>query len=365
MGAGSQSLLLRCSCLQTKAASSSPVVSHLFVKPSGAMTLRGHELRMRTGKKLLLLQFLQEGKSGNVTSWVRQSVKTMKKEKKEKKKLGLIMADVGFLSSSSQGVKSVVEGLKWAFQAVPSWESAAIATCTVFVCGAPVLLAGLSVPGFFSAFLLGLLTWRAIGYQGFCIVSLYFVLGTLATKVKVKQKEAAGIAEKKSGRRGPGSVLGSGAAGVLCASAAIAGVGGLEWEALWHLGFLASFCTKLSDTISSEIGKAYGKTTYLVTTMSIVPRGTEGAVSLEGTLAGLLASVILSAVAYALKMTDQTGAIICVVAAQIANLCESFIGAALQGRKGYEWITNDIANIANIMIGATLAILIRRLTVGM
>ncbi len=85
--------------------------------------------------------------------------------------------------------------------------------------------------------------------------------GTLATKVKVKQKEAAGIAEKKSGRRGPGSVLGSGAAGVLCASAAIARVGGLEWEALWHLGFLASFCTKLSDTISSEIGKAYGKTT--------------------------------------------------------------------------------------------------------
>ncbi len=177
MAAGSQSLLLRCSCLETKAASSSPVVSHLFVKPSGAMTLRGHELRMRTDKKLLLLQFLQEGKSGNVPSWVRQNVKTMKKkEKKEKKKLGLIMADVRFLSSSSQGVKSVVEGLKWAFQAVPSWESAAIATCTVFVCGAPVLLAGLSVPGFFSSFLLGLLTWRALGYQGFCIVSLYFVL---------------------------------------------------------------------------------------------------------------------------------------------------------------------------------------------
>jgi len=184
MGAGSQSLLLRCSCLETKAASSSSVVSHLFVKPSGAMTLRGHELRMRTNKKLLLLQFLQEGKSGNVTSWVRQNVKTMKKEKKEKKKLGLIMADVGFLSSSSQGVKSVVEGLKWAFQAVPSWESAAIATCTVFVCGAPVLLAGLSVPGFFSAFLLGLLTWRAIGYQGFWIVSLYFVLVSPSPNVR-------------------------------------------------------------------------------------------------------------------------------------------------------------------------------------
>ncbi len=36
--------------------------------------------------------------------------------------------------------------------------------------------------------------------------------------------------------------------------------------------------------------------------------------------------------------TDQTGTVICVVTAQIANLCESFIGAALQGHEGYEWV---------------------------
>jgi uncharacterized membrane protein len=66
---------------------------------------------------------------------------------------------------------------------------------------------------------------------------------------------------EKSGRRGLGSVLGSGGVGVLCAFAAITGLGGWEWKGLWKLGFLASFCTKLSDTISSEIGKAYGKTT--------------------------------------------------------------------------------------------------------
>lgn len=32
------------------------------------------------------------------------------------------------------------------------------------------------------------------------------------------------------------------------------------------------------------------------------------------------------------------GAIICVVAAQVANICESFIGAALQDQKGSEWV---------------------------
>lgn len=261
-----------------------------------------------------------------------------------------------------QSVVGIVESVKWAFTASPaSWESAAVATSAIFLGGAPVLLAGLSLAGYACAYLLGLLTWRAFGWQGTFIVSVYFVLGTLATKVKIKQKEAAGIAEERSGRRGPGSVFGSWTAGAVCAAATVAGVGGGEWEALWRLGFLASFCTKLSDTISSEIGKGFGKTTYLVTSFSVVPRGTEGAVSLEGTGAGLVASVILAAVAYSINLTDQSGAFICVLASQVANFCESYIGAGLQGRKGFEWITNDIANIANITIGASLAAAIRSL----
>ena len=75
------------------------------------------------------------------------------------------------------------------------------------------------------------------------------------------QKEAQGVAEKRKGRRGPGSVVGSSAAGCVCAFLSIFGVGGTAFSHLWELGFVASFCTKLSDTVSSEIGKAYGKTT--------------------------------------------------------------------------------------------------------
>lgn len=151
--------------------------------------------------------------------------------------------------SAPQSVAGVVETVKWAFTASPaSLESAAIAVSTIFAAGAPVLLAGLSLSGYACAYLLGLLTWKAFGWQGTFIVSVYFVLGTLATKVKIKQKEAAGIAEKRSGRRGPGSVFGSWTAGALCAAATVTALGGMEWQALWRLGFLASFCTKLSDT---------------------------------------------------------------------------------------------------------------------
>jgi uncharacterized membrane protein len=35
-----------------------------------------------------------------------------------------------------------------------------------------------------------------------------------------------------------------------------------------------------------HIWQAFGQTTYLITTFKLVPAGTEGAVSLEGTVAG-------------------------------------------------------------------------------
>lgn len=38
----------------------------------------------------------------------------------------------------------------------------------------------------------------------------------------------------------------------------------------------------------------FSPSSYLVTTFKIVPRGTEGAVSIEGTLAGLAASIFLA-----------------------------------------------------------------------
>ena len=43
-----------------------------------------------------------------------------------------------------------------------------------------------------------------------------------------------------------------------------------------------------SDTVASEIGKAWGRRTWLVPTLRRVPPGTSGAISAQGTAAGLL-----------------------------------------------------------------------------
>ncbi|KAM1228684.1 hypothetical protein ACFX2J_007755 [Malus domestica] len=242
----------------------------------------------------------------------------------------------------------------------PTWQSSVLSNLLIFLLGSPILVSGLSASGIGAAFLLGTLTWRAFGASGFLLVAAYFVLGTAVTKVRMKQKEAEGVAEKRKGRRGPGSVIGSSAAGCVCAFLSILGVGGSRYSRLWQLGFVASFCTKLSDTVSSEMGKAYGKTTYLVTTLKVVPRGTEGAVSIEGTFAGLLAAILLAFVGCAMGEVSAPEAMICVIASQIANLGESIIGAALQDKEGFGWLNNDAVNVINISMGSILAVLMRR-----
>lgn len=106
-------------------------------------------------------------------------------------------------------------------------------------------------------------------------------------------------------------------------------------------------------TTCKTIAQAYGRTTYLVTTLQLVPRGTEGAVSLEGSVAGLGAAVAYSCSAWALGQVHGWEVAVVAAAATVANLMESYIGAVAQGRVG--WLTNDAVNVIQICAAAGLA----------
>jgi uncharacterized protein (TIGR00297 family) len=181
----------------------------------------------------------------------------------------------------------------------------------------------------------------------------YFLVGSAVTRIGMAQKEAAGIAEKRSGMRGPENVWGSALAGTLCALISL--IIPSPFRELCFLGYVASFSTKLSDTTASEVGKAYGQRTFLITTLKSVPRGTEGAVSLEGTLAGIAASILIAVLGWGLGMIDLMGLVWCAIAAFLATNIESVIGATFQ--EEFDWLTNEVVNIINTLIGASLAIL--------
>jgi uncharacterized protein (TIGR00297 family) len=216
----------------------------------------------------------------------------------------------------------------------------------------------LTLAGYLHAWVLGVIVWGCLGWRGYAVVMAYFLVGSAVTKIGFAQKEAAGIAEKRSGMRGPENVWGSALAATLCA------LGTLwldePWQGLLILGYVASFSTKLSDTTASEVGKAYGKRTFLITTLKPVPRGTEGAVSLEGTLAGIGASVAIAVLAWAIGLISLWGVLYCAIAAFVATNLESVIGATLQER--WDWLTNELVNLINTLIGAGVAIAIARVT---
>ena len=149
----------------------------------------------------------------------------------------------------------------------------------------------------------------------------------------------------------------------VCASQSVT-ILGLNQQLLL-LGYVASLATKLADTFASEIGKAYGKTTFLITNLQRVEPGTEGAVSVEGTAAALLGGFLLSLCGWALGFVSLPAVAVSSVAAFIATNIESLLGATLQDKEGLEWITNEVINFFNTAIGAVLAIVMAKLVLGM
>jgi uncharacterized protein (TIGR00297 family) len=200
--------------------------------------------------------------------------------------------------------------------------------------------------GLLHAWFLGVITWGILGAPGYAVVFFYLIAGSAVTKLGYARKKALGIAEKRGGARGPANLWGSALTGLVCAF-------GYLWQPnpLWLVAYVASFSTKLSDTAASEVGKTYGKSTYLITTLKPVPPGTEGAVSLEGTLAGIAASIVISVLGWAIGLISPIGILWCVIAAFIATTIESLLGTVQDQLK----LSNEVVNGINTAIGALSA----------
>ena len=205
--------------------------------------------------------------------------------------------------------------------------------------------------GWCHAAILGTILWGCLGWQGWTAVVLYLALGSLVTKVGFQQKQRQGLAEARGGRRSPANVWGSAAVGAVLALLIGSGLGP---KPLLLVGFSASFAAKLADTFGSEIGKRYARTTVLITTLRRVPPGTEGAVSLEGTLASAIGSLVMTAVVVAVQLVPA-GPVAWLVAAVglLATLLESLLGALLQERT--PWLTNELVNAIQTVVAAVLA----------
>ena len=207
---------------------------------------------------------------------------------------------------------------------------------------------GVDRSGALCGWCLGVALYAFSGWRGFSLLLLFFILGTACTKIGYAKKAILGIAQEKGGRRGAKNAIANTGAGVLFAFLAVA----TPYHTLFALALVAAFATAAADTVSSEIGQAFGRTTYLVTNFKRVPAGTEGAVSLEGTLAGFAASTVPAAFAAAVSLITWPGAAVVVAAAFVGTTLESYLGATLQRTNT---IDNEVVNFANTLAGGLAA----------
>jgi uncharacterized protein (TIGR00297 family) len=210
--------------------------------------------------------------------------------------------------------------------------------------------------GALSAVVIGSAITAGLGLSGLSLMIAFFVLGSAATKLGYRTKAARGIAQEKGGARGWQNAWANG--GVPAALAVLAGMAPPGPRDVLAIAYAASVATAAADTCSSEIGKAYGRRTFLITTLRPVPPGTEGAVSLEGTLGGLLGALLVGAVGVVTGLFGWPSAVLVAAAGLIGSLAESVLGT-LAERRGF--MGNDLLNAANTVIGALAAIAMLRL----
>jgi uncharacterized protein (TIGR00297 family) len=202
-----------------------------------------------------------------------------------------------------------------------------------------------NLSGVFGGFFVGFAIYAFLDWRGFLLLLSFFVLGSACTKLGYKRKAAARLAQEEGGRRGARHAFAN--AGVATACALFAALTG--HPVLFGLAFAAAFATAAADTASSEIGQLLGRRTFLITTFRAVPRGTEGAVSLEGTLAGIAASLIVAALGAAVGLYPWLGVAAIAVAAFLGTTFESIVGAALEKR---QLLDNEALNFLNTLVGA-------------
>ena len=206
-----------------------------------------------------------------------------------------------------------------------------------------------SLSGTIGGAIVGTIIFAAGGWRAWTMLFVTFAVASIASRLGLRRKVLLGIAEERGGRRGAGNAIAN--CGVAAIAAVVAVTAG-HTTAAW-IAFVAALTAGGSDTVASEIGKAWGRSTFLVSTLRLVRPGTPGAMSLEGTAAGVVAALGLASVGVALGLIVSATVIAIVIGATAGALLESALGATLEPAG---ILNNDMLNFINTAAAAAVTL---------
>ena len=209
------------------------------------------------------------------------------------------------------------------------------------ILGIIVYLSGaLDLLGSFFVTIIGIFIIMTSGINWLAILLLFLLLGTIFTNFKKDYKKRIGLVHEK---RTVKNVISNGIVAIIFA---ILGN---------YAGFIGAISTATADTLASEIGVL--SQPKLITTREIVKPGTDGGVSLLGTVSGLIGALIIGVSAFILNVSPDITHSICIaiIAGLIGCFADSLLGATLE-RNGL--FNNEHVNLTATIIGALVGIII-------
>lgn len=189
------------------------------------------------------------------------------------------------------------------------------------------------------------------------------VLTSLATHIGRAKKERLGLAEERKGRNAAQVAANLGFSALISCEVVQFWLTDSGWFTPHGIApipifapMLAALAEAAADTVSSEIGQVFGGRPLMITTLRRVDPGANGAISFAGTLAGILAAGIVSALGALTLFPSSVSVMMISWAGGVFGLFfDSLLGATLEQRG---WLGNDLVNFISTASAAAFALAI-------
>jgi uncharacterized protein (TIGR00297 family) len=183
------------------------------------------------------------------------------------------------------------------------------------------------------------------------------LLAFATTRIGHAKKEQLGTAEARKGRSAAQVAANLGVAALVASEAA------RIWMAERH-GFgrsgmpllaasLAAMAEAAADTVSSEMGQVFGGRPRMITTLRTAEPGTDGAISVAGTFAGIVAAAVVAALGTLALRGDARLLLVAVGGGVFGLLFDSLLGATLET---WGLLNNDAVNFLSTAGAAGFAV---------
>jgi uncharacterized protein (TIGR00297 family) len=209
-------------------------------------------------------------------------------------------------------------------------------------------LRGVTRSGALAGMMVCFVLYASAGWAAFVALLSVFVLAWTTTRLGSDRKRSLGTAERPEGRKASQVMANLGMATACALAYAASG------RAVSLLALCSALAEAAADTVSSEIGQASRGKTRLITTWAEVEPGTDGGITLAGTLAGIAAAMAVSLTCVLSGLIPPAWFPVAAAAASGGMVADSILGACLE-RRG--WLNNDATNFLGTAVAVGLSLL--------